>query len=87
MGLTAGTRLGPYEILTLMGAGGMREVYRAKHTKSKRDAAVKLLPDAFTADPERMARFQRDAEALACLNHLSFLLGGGLQSKAPTWTI
>ncbi len=69
MPLTTGTRLGPYEILAPIGAGGMGEVYRAKDTKLKRDVALKVLPAAFARDPERMARFQREAEVLASLNH------------------
>jgi serine/threonine protein kinase len=69
MPLSAGTKLGSYEILALIGAGGMGEVYRAKDTMLKRDVALKVLPDAFAADPERMARFQREAEVLASLNH------------------
>jgi Tol biopolymer transport system component/predicted Ser/Thr protein kinase len=69
MSLVAGTRLGPYEILAPIGAGGMGEVYRARDTKLKRDVALKILPDSFAADPERMARFQREAEVLASLNH------------------
>src|SRR5215472_7681641 len=69
MGLAARTRLGPYEILAPIGAGGMGEVYRAKDTKLKREVALKVLPEAFASDPERMARFQREAEVLASLNH------------------
>src|SRR5271168_372961 len=69
MALTAGTRLGPYEILAPIGAGGMGEVYRAKDTKLKREVALKVLPDSFASDPERMARFQREAEVLAALSH------------------
>src|SRR5712692_2032190 len=69
MPLSAGTRLGPYEILASIGAGGMGEVYRARDTKLKRDVALKVLPEAFARDPERMARFQREAEVLASLNH------------------
>jgi serine/threonine protein kinase len=64
MALAAGTKLGPYEIVALIGAGGMGEVYRAKDTKLKREVALKVLPEAFAADPERMARFQREAEVL-----------------------
>ena len=56
---SAGTRFGPYEILAPIGAGGMGEVYRAKDTRLKRDVALKLLPEAFANDRERMARFQR----------------------------
>src|ERR1700691_4793907 len=66
---TPGTKLGPYEILAPIGAGGMGEVYRAKDTKLQREVALKVLPDSFASDPERMARFQREAEVLASLNH------------------
>ncbi|MEO8050661.1 MAG: protein kinase [Acidobacteriota bacterium] len=69
MALAPGTRLGPYDILAPIGAGGMGEVYRAKDTKLKRDVALKVLPAAFARDPDRMARFQREAEVLASLNH------------------
>ena len=69
MALAPGTRIGVYEILSPLGAGGMGEVYRARDTKLKRDVALKVLPDAFSSDPERMARFQREAEVLASLNH------------------
>ena len=69
MPLSAGDKLGPYEILAPIGAGGMGEVYRARDTRLKRDVAMKVLPDAFAHDPDRMARFQREAEVLASLNH------------------
>jgi eukaryotic-like serine/threonine-protein kinase len=69
MALAAGTRLGPYEILSALGAGGMGEVYRARDTKLGRDVALKILPDSFTHDPERLARFRREAQVLAALNH------------------
>jgi serine/threonine-protein kinase len=69
MSLSAGTRLGQYEILGPIGAGGMGEVYRARDTKLKRDVALKVLPDAFASDAERLARFQRESEVLASLNH------------------
>ena len=69
MPLSAGTRLGPYEILSPLGAGGMGEVYRARDTKLDRDVAIKILPEAFAADAERLARFQREAKTLASLNH------------------
>jgi serine/threonine-protein kinase len=69
MALTSGRRLGPYEILALLGAGGMGEVYRARDTKLGRDVALKVLPEAFAKDPERMARFRREAQVLATLNH------------------
>jgi serine/threonine protein kinase len=57
MSITAGTRLGPYEIVSAIGAGGMGEVYRARDTKLHRDVAIKVLPDLFAADPDRLARF------------------------------
>ena len=69
MALAAGTRLGPYEIIAPLGAGGMGEVYRARDTKLNRDVALKVLPEAFAADPERLARFEREAQVLASLNH------------------
>jgi tetratricopeptide (TPR) repeat protein len=69
MPLSAGTRLGLYEIVEPLGAGGMGEVYRARDTRLKRDVAIKVLPEAFAQDPDRLARFQREAELLAALNH------------------
>src|SRR3954462_2445871 len=69
MSLSAETRLGTYEVLALIGKGGMGEVYRARDTKLKRDVALKILPSSFARDPDRMARFQREAEVLASLNH------------------
>ena len=69
MALTTGTRVGPYEILGAIGAGGMGEVYRARDTKLDREVAIKVLPELFVSDPERVARFQREAKTLAALNH------------------
>ena len=69
MPLTAGTRLGVYEILDAIGAGGMGEVYRARDSKLDRNVALKILPEAFAADPERRGRFEREAKTLATLNH------------------
>jgi serine/threonine-protein kinase len=69
LALTLGVRLGPYEILSPLGAGGMGEVYRARDTKLGRSVAVKVLPEAFAADPERIIRFEREAKVLASLNH------------------
>ena len=67
--MTPGTNVRCYEILAPIGAGGMGEVYRARDTKLKRDVALKVLPEVFDSDPERLARFQREAEVLASLNH------------------
>src|SRR4051794_39702014 len=69
MSLAAGTQIGPYQVVSALGAGGMGEVYRARDTRLKRDVAIKLLPETFAADSGRMARFQREAEILASLNH------------------
>jgi serine/threonine protein kinase len=66
--LTPGSRVGSYAVLSKLGEGGMGEVYRARDTRLKRDVALKVLPEHFTADPDRMARFQREAEVLAALN-------------------
>jgi eukaryotic-like serine/threonine-protein kinase len=73
MTLVAGTRLGPYEILAPVGAGGMGEVYRAKDMKLGREVAIKALPESVSADPERLARFEREAHAVAALNHPNIL--------------
>jgi len=69
MSLSPGARLGPYEILSPLGAGGMGEVYRARDTRLRREVAIKTLPESFAADPERIARFEREARLLAVLNH------------------
>jgi serine/threonine-protein kinase len=69
MSITAGTRFGSYEVGDVIGAGGMGEVYRATDTKLKRDVAIKVLPEAVATDPDRLARFRREAEVLAALNH------------------
>jgi serine/threonine protein kinase len=67
--LAAGSRLGAYEIVTLLGVGGMGEVYRARDTKLGRDVAIKVLPAGFATDPERLARFEREARLVASVNH------------------
>ena len=69
MPLAVGTRLGPYEILSALGAGGMGEVYRARDTRLDREVALKVVSDGFVHDPDRVARFQREAHLLAALNH------------------
>ncbi|MCC6652872.1 MAG: protein kinase, partial [Candidatus Eisenbacteria bacterium] len=67
--LAPGTRLGPYDISFALGAGGMGEVYRAHDTRLGRDVALKVLPESVAADPERLARFEREARTVAVLNH------------------
>jgi serine/threonine protein kinase len=69
MSTTVGTILGSYEITGLLGEGGMGRVFRARDNRLKRDVAIKILPDRFSHDPDRISRFQREAEALAALNH------------------
>src|SRR3989454_6497611 len=79
MALQPGSRLGPYEILSPVGAGGMGEVYRAIDTNLKRQVALKVLPDAVASDVERLARFEREAEVLASLNHPNIAAIHGLE--------
>ena len=69
MSLSPGTRLGHYDVVALIGEGGMGEVWQARDTKLDRDVALKVLPEAFTSDPDRLARFEREAKVLASLNH------------------
>src|SRR5262252_7803974 len=71
--LAGGTRLGPYEILAPLGAGGMGEVYRARDTRLNRDVAIKVLPERLAADPDALARFEREAKAVAALSHPNIL--------------
>ncbi len=73
MAMTPGARLGPYEILSPIGAGGMGEVYRARDTRLKRDVAIKVLPESVATDPARLARFEREAQAVAALSHSNIL--------------
>ena len=73
MALTSGTKLGPYEILAPIGAGGMGEVYRAKDTRLGRDVALKILPESFAREPDRLRRFEQEARAVAALNHPNIL--------------
>ncbi len=80
--LNAGTKLGSYEITAAIGAGGMGEVYQAHDTKLGRDVAIKVLPEAFAHDPERLARFQREAKMLAALNHPNIAAIYGLEEDA-----
>src|SRR5215216_3974681 len=81
MSLGAGTRLGPYEILSALSAGGMGEVYRARDTRLNRDVAIKVLPDLFASDVERLARFTREAQTLASLNHPNIAHIHGLEES------
>jgi len=73
MTLATGTKLGSYEVLCRIGSGGKEEVYRARDTKLNREVALKVLSEAFAKDPERMARFQREAQAASALNHPNIL--------------
>ena len=69
MPLSAGTRIGVFEVVGVLGAGGMGEVYRARDTRLGREVAIKVLPHGMTSDPDRLARFEREARMLATLNH------------------
>ena len=83
MALAPGTRIGPYEILGSLGAGGMGEVYRARDTIRNRDVALKILPEQFASQPERIARFEREAQLLASLNHTHIAQIYGDRRAAP----
>jgi serine/threonine protein kinase len=80
--LAPGTRLGPYEITAQIGAGGMGEVYRARDTKLDRDVALKILPELFARDPDRLMRFEREAKTLASLNHPHIAQIHGFEDRA-----
>jgi eukaryotic-like serine/threonine-protein kinase len=84
MPIQPGDHLGPYEVLAAVGAGGMGEVYRARDAKLGRDVALKVLPEAFARDAERMARFQREAKSLASLNHPNIATIHGLEDSGAT---
>src|SRR6202142_2300454 len=84
MALTSGTKLGSYEVVAQIGAGGMGEVYQAHDTKLGRDVAIKVLPEAFAHDPERLSRFQREAKMLAALNHPNIATIYGLEQANGT---
>jgi serine/threonine protein kinase/Tol biopolymer transport system component len=84
MAIQVGQRLGPYEILSAIGAGGMGEVYRARDARLNRDVALKILPEIFAADPDRMARFEREARVLAALNHPHIAAIYGLEESGTT---
>ena len=82
MGLSAGAQLGAYQILDKLGQGGMGDVYRARDTRLNRDVALKVLPDLFARDPDRLARFTRDAQVLASLNHPNIAAIYGIEGDA-----
>jgi len=84
MSLSPGVRLGPYQIQGPLGAGGMGEVYRALDPKLNRDVALKVLPPEFALDPERLARFKREAQMLAALNHPNIAAIYGFEKSAGT---
>ena len=84
MALEVGSRLGHYDVTALIGEGGMGQVYQATDTTLKRQVALKILPEAFSADPERLARFQREAEVLASLNHPNIAAIHGLEEAEGT---
>ena len=84
MSLTVGDRLGHYEVTALIGEGGMGQVYRAIDTKLDRDVALKILPEAFANDAERLARFQREAKVLASLNHPNIAAIHGLEESGDS---
>jgi eukaryotic-like serine/threonine-protein kinase len=81
MPLTPGARIGAYEVVSALGAGGMGEVFRARDTKLNRDVALKVLPDSFATDVERLARFKREAQLLAALNHTNIGAIYGLEDS------
>ena len=87
MRLTAGTRLGPYEIESLIGAGGMGEVYRARDTNLQRHVAIKLLPEAFAHDSDRVARLEREARMLGLLNHPNIAVIHGLENASGVYAL
>ena len=82
--LTPGSRLGVYQITALLGEGGMGQVFRARDTKLDRDVAIKVLPEAFAHDAERLARFTREAKTLAALNHPNIAAIYGLEESSPS---
>src|SRR6516164_1669977 len=84
MALAPGIKLGPYEIQSPLGVGGMGEVYRARDKRLGRDAAIKVLPEAFAEDAQRMARFEREAKVLASLNHPNIAVLYGFEESDET---
>ncbi len=84
MALNIGDRIGHYEVIALIGEGGMGQVYRATDTQLGRDVALRILPDAFAADPDRVARFQREAQVLGSLNHPNIGQIHGIEDSEPS---
>ena len=84
MALEVGSRLGHYDVTALIGEGGMVQVYRATDTQLNRDVALKILPEAFATDPDRLARFQREAQVLASLNHPGIAAIYGIEEAEGT---
>ena len=82
MPLASGAHIGPYEIVSTLGVGGMGEVYRARDAKLHREVAIKVLPAVFASDPDRLGRFEREAHALASLNHPHIAHVYGLEDGA-----
>src|SRR5215471_19310847 len=82
--IEAGSRIGPYEVVAPLGSGGMGEVYRARDLKLGRDVALKILPEPFALDPERLARFKREAQVLALLNHPHIAAIYGFEDSGDT---
>src|SRR4051812_16382789 len=80
MPITPGSRIGPYEVISQLGEGGMGVVYRGRDSRLQRDVALKVLPDTFASDPDRMSRFQREAQVLASLNHAHIAQIYGLET-------
>ncbi len=84
MALSPGTRLGHYDVTSLLGEGGMGQVWQATDTQLNRDVALKILPDAFASDPDRLARFKREAQILASLNHPNIAAIYGIEEAEPS---
>jgi serine/threonine protein kinase len=84
MTLSAGDRLGPYEVLAVIGAGGMGEVYRARDTRLGRTVAIKVLPEGVAAEPDRRRRFEQEARAASALNHRHICVLHNIGDAIPT---
>src|SRR5262249_19289132 len=84
MGIKPGMRIGPYDVTAPLGAGGMGEVFRARDARLQRDVALKLLPDHFATDADRLTRFQREAQVLAALNHPNIAQIYGLEQSGSS---